>query len=79
MSLTLFGTLGGHGPLFFMTPREDLLERIETYADAKVSGSTRLIKLATAHLAGLLKEIDILAPAPLPEGVRAKLPLKEEF
>ena len=54
-----------------MTPREDLLERIETYAEAKVSGSDRLIRLASLHLAQLLREVDIVAPIEAPPEVKA--------
>ena len=57
-----------------MTPRDELLERIETYADSKVSGSSRLIKLAGNHLASYLKEVDIVAPVEVPEEVKTSLP-----
>lgn len=57
-----------------MTPREQLLERIETYADAKVSGSPRLIKLASTHLAAYLREIDVVAPVEVPEEIKTSLP-----
>lgn len=53
-----------------MTPREDLLDRIETYADAKTSGSDRLMKLATRHLAELLQRVDIVAPIEAPPEVK---------
>lgn len=53
-----------------MTPREDLLERIETYAEAKASGSDRLKNLATRHLAELLQKVDIVAPIEAPPEVK---------
>lgn len=46
------------------TPRDELLEAIEAYADSKTVDNKTLQRLATANLAGVLKRIDIVAPAP---------------
>lgn len=73
MILITISELWGPTAPFFMSPREDLLERIETYADAKVSGSDRLIALASRHLAQLLREVDIVAPVAVPEQMKQQV------
>ena len=50
-----------------MAPREQLLELIEAYADAKVSENRKLQLLAAGALAEWLKRHDIVAPVDVPE------------
>lgn len=50
-----------------MAPREELLELIEAYADAKVSGNQRLRKMATTALASWISHHDIVTPMDVPE------------
>ena len=50
-----------------MAPREELLELIEAYADAKVSSNRKLQTLAAAALASWLKGHDIVTPVDVPE------------
>ena len=50
-----------------MSPREELLELIEAYADAKVSGNARLRGMAAGALASWIKTHDIVSPVDVPE------------
>jgi len=52
------------------SPRADLVEAIDAYAEAKVSKNALLQKLATNHLAGILGRVDIVAPVDAPEEVK---------
>ena len=50
-----------------MSPREELLELIEAYADATVSGNARLRGMAASALASWIKTHDIVSPVDVPE------------
>ena len=50
-----------------MTPRAQLLELIEAYADAKVSGNAKLQELSARELAGWIERHDIVAPVSIPQ------------
>lgn len=49
-----------------MAPRDELLELIEAYADAKVSENRKLQQLAVTALSEWLKRHDIVAPVDVP-------------
>ena len=56
-----------------MAPREQLLELIECYADAKVSENFKLQQLAATALAEWLKRHDIVVPVEVPEAVKQQV------
>lgn len=64
------------GPGAPKTPKQELLEAIESYGAAKTTDDALLVRLAITHLAQLLKKYDIVAPVPAPqaEAIQAKLP-----
>lgn len=64
------------GPGAPKTPKQELLESIESYAIAKSTGDVLLSKLAMINLAQLLRKYDVVAPVPAPqaEAIQAKLP-----
>lgn len=83
MILVTDGILGGPSGPFFIetmaepkTPRQELLEAIETYAASKAQEDKLLQRLAMVHLATVLKKVDIIAPIPAPqaEAIKAQLP-----
>ena len=61
------GILRGESPFFIVmakqTPRQELLEAVEAYAVSKTVEDNCLQRLATMHLANILRKIDIVAPA----------------
>ena len=50
-----------------MSTRQELLELIEAYADAKVSANAKLQQLAAAALADWIKTHDIVSPVDVPQ------------
>ena len=64
------------GPGAPKTPKQELLEAIETYATSKTTDDALLQKLAMINLAQTLKKFDIVAPVPAPQAaaIQAKLP-----
>ena len=64
------------GPGAPKTPKQELLEAIESYAIAKSTDDMLLTKLAMVNLAQLLKKYDVVAPVPAPQAaaIQAKLP-----
>lgn len=55
------------------TPRNELLLRIETYADAKASGSQLLHQLAEKHLMAWLSEVDIVSTVEVPDELKKQV------
>ena len=54
------------GPGSPKTPKQELLEAIESYATAKSTDDALLTRLAMVNLAQLLKRYDVVAPIPNP-------------
>ena len=52
-----------------MSTRQELLELIEAYADAKVSANAKLQQLAAVALGDWIKAHDIVSPVDVPQEV----------
>lgn len=56
-----------------MKPRQELVELIDAYAAAQVSGNAKLSKLASAALSEWLSRHDIVAPVNVPEELKDQI------
>ena len=56
-----------------MAPRQELMELIEAYADAKVSTNLKLMELAARAVAIWIAQHDIIAPVEVPEEVKKQV------
>lgn len=56
-----------------MTPRDELLDLIEAYADAKVSGNRRLRQLITTELSLWLQKHDVVSSVAVPDEIKEQV------